>query len=138
MVHDSNIHIAEQFQLGFREQYREQIQNLIQESRKEAFEQAKKILKDETLSIVLKSLSLDDRSNTAAVKSPLLRAHRPEPSRTSSTEEQLTKNHTSNPALSERILKEIEAIREQILRNEELLSQLKPFIRPHTTTEEKR
>ena len=136
MVQNTETHIAEEFKRVFSEFYNEQIQQLIDESRQEAFAQAKEILKDRALNSLLTVVIGDDlEQNKGSIekKAPSLkkevRADRP-------TDLQSGGKTPHKPALSDRILEEIEAIREQILRNEELLSQIKPLIGlPKTTPE---
>ena len=128
MVQHAEAHIAEEFKRVFSELYKDKIQKLIHESREEAFVQAKEILKDRALNSVL-TIAIGDNSernqdaSTSLPPSLKKDIHTEQPSNINTGEKTPHK-----PALSDRILEEIEAIREQILRNEELLSQIKPLI----------
>ncbi len=146
MKQDDIRHIAERFQLAFSTQYRDQIQQVIQESRQEAFARAKQLLKDESLNRLLETMAARPKPDPVATTStsspvPHIPANeelktsvkkRPQASptkpSTSSKPDPETDGAVFTPALSDRILNEIEAIRAQILRNEQLLSQIKPLL----------
>ncbi|MBX2821902.1 MAG: hypothetical protein KTR29_19565 [Rhodothermaceae bacterium] len=137
MVHHTETHITEEFKRIFSELHNDLIQQLVHESRLEAFAQAKEILKNRALNSFLSEVMGDEseqyqsleRKKTPSINKEV-RADRP-------TDKQSSDTIPHKPALSDRILEEIEAIREQILRNEELLSQIKPLIGlPKTTSEQ--
>lgn len=127
--------IVDKFKLAFTEVFEDQILQLIQESRKEAFEQAKEILRDQTLNTVLEAVATAPDSDPSAQKASDAAADTPAQP-VSSTANIKTPHKTDTPALNDRILQEIEAIREQILRNEQLLCQIKPFVQSSKTPEE--
>ena len=137
MVQRTDTHITEEFKRIFSELHNDLIQRLVHESRLEAFAQAKEILKDRALNSLLTEVMGDESGQYQSLerkKAPSInkevRADRP-------TDKQSSDTIPHKPALSDRILEEIEAIREQILRNEELLSQIKPLIGlPKTTSEQ--
>ena len=140
MVPENKYQIAEEFQRVFTERYSKRILALIQETREEAFEDAKRILKAQTVRFVLTSVY-----GEATPSSPLHTAKEQAPDEgeveaknvlNASTRLPISDDRASNPALSDRILKEIEAIRDQIQRNEKLLSQIKPLIRSSITSED--
>ena len=138
MVNNNGFHIADQFKRVFSETHKDQIQKLIHESRQEAFAQAKEILKGQTLNSVMRAILGDENPQNPIRKdqdSPSINQNNVSKDLSDKPQNQAIQN---KPALSDRILEEIEAIREQILRNEELLSQIKPLIGHQKATEDKR
>ena len=135
--------IVTQFQNAFAKVFEDQIQQLIQDSRQEALAQAKKILRESALLKVLEAVA-DESVNKAELPSKTVVELPVHPSRIKANPEATsiskgakpadTKN--APPALNDRILEEIEAIREQIRRNERLLSQIKPFVQTSNVKEE--
>ena len=128
MVQNPEAHIAKDFNRHFSELYSDKIQQLVHESFQEAFAQAKQILKERALNSVLTLVienETDQRKDVYPKKHPSLKQE-PGPKQLINLDAKEKTPH--KPALSDRILEEIEAIREQILRNEELLSQIKPLI----------
>lgn len=128
MVQHAEAYIAQEFKRVFSELYSDQIQQIVDESRQEAFARAKEILKERALNSVLTLVIGDESEQKQGIKKSTpsslkkdVRADRPADLHSSD-------KIPPKPALSDRILEEIEAIREQILRNEELLSQIKPLI----------
>ena len=117
-----------QFQLSFRESCNPQIQRLIGESRKEAFAEAKSILRDQTLKTVLQvALNQMGLADNVVERRPV----RTRPGRVQSKKEIEQKRGNSiggTPTLSDRVFQEIEAIQEKILKNEQLLNQIKPLV----------
>lgn len=135
MNREATSRIVDQFQLAFTEVFEDRILQLIQESRDEAFEQAKEILRDQTLNTVLEAVVATPNTDPSVKKVSDVVAD--EPVRPASNAADMkTPQKPETPALNDRILQEIEAIREQILRNEQLLSQIKPFVQPSKTPEE--
>ena len=138
MTKKAEVQIGDTFQRAFRELYNDEIAQLIRESRQEAFEHAKKIIKKRALSLFMQAIAGE------LLQQPAVATVRNESSsfqkalEKDSVEQRLPDSYAHRPALGDRILEEIEAIREQILRNEELLSQIKPLIGSQQTTEEKR
>lgn len=185
MKKNGTIEIVDQFQYAFARVFENQIQQLIQDSRKEALAAAKQILRERALNSVLeavvgstvsrnaiegdvasrdtvngnvnagstisnsvnKAVSNDTvTSDFAAIvdrsvvdggvvekntPSPVVVELPVKPSRIKAKPEVATRSETvknAPPVLNDRILEEIEAIREQIRRNELLLSQIKPFV----------
>ncbi len=203
MEKNGTIEIVDQFQHAFARVFEDQIQQLIQDSRKEALAAAKQILRDSALNNVLEAVvdsavrrdvaSRDTiggdgdiaERNTAggnpetrktvardvaagsttvspaakavssrtvssdsvvavdigtvdistvvekATPSPVVVELPAKPSRIKAKPETVLRPKAAGnapPVLNDRILEEIEAIREQIRRNELLLSQIKPFV----------
>jgi hypothetical protein len=128
-------HSIERFQLAFSEQYQDQIHQLVQESVEEAFALAKEILRAETLNTVLAAAGA--RAGSPGNRPPENRAvpHSAGQAQTEGSAETPNAPAPEPTALNDRILQEIEAIREQILRNEQLLGQIKPFLKTSTTPE---
>lgn len=133
MNREATSRIVDKFQLAFTEVFEDRILKLIQESRDEAFEQAKEILRDQTLNTVLEAVVATPHTDPSLKKVSDVAPDEPVRSVSSPAE---TPQKSDTPALNDRILQEIEAIREQILRNEQLLSQIKPFVKPSKTPEE--
>ena len=124
MEKNATLEIGEKFQHAFASVCEDQIQQLIEETRQEALAQAKQILRVNALNNVLEAVVGENLPAANASKAPDPVRHRvqqmPAP-----TPKKIT---NAPPALNDRILEEIEAIREQIRRNELLLSQIKPFV----------
>ena len=133
--------IGNQFQRAFASACEAQIQQLIRETRKEALASAKQILRQNALQHVLESVvdgipgvaqstPAPEPVKESVAASPVKAKPKPEPVRR-------TKHiKEAPPVLNDRILEEIEAIREQIRRNELLLSQIKPFVQTSKVNEE--
>ena len=145
MEKNETAEIGNQFQRAFASACEAQIQQLIRETRQEALASAKQILRQNALQHVLESVvdgipgvaqstpAPEPVQETVAVKAVPTRGQtkaKPEPVR--------RKTHIKEapPVLNDRILEEIEAIREQIRRNELLLSQIKPFVQTSKVKEE--
>ena len=109
-------HAIERFQLAFTSRCEAQIRRLIDETRREAFAEARDVLRRRTVKSML----------DAAARAASSGEHR--------SGQQTPVQHA--PALNDRILGEIEAIREQLSRNEALFSQIKPLIRSMPVSEE--
>ncbi|MEM8487155.1 MAG: hypothetical protein AAF564_16500 [Bacteroidota bacterium] len=134
--------IGHQFQRAFASACEAQIQQLIRETRQEALASAKQILRQSALQHVLESVvdgvsGADERAPAPApgmdnvVVSPVrVKAAKTEPAK------RVKRTKEAPPVLNDRILEEIEAIREQIRRNELLLSQIKPFVQTSKVQEE--
>ena len=132
MAHEETHRIIEKFQHRFVEVFENQIHQVIQESRQEAFSQAKEILKDRTLQEVLDNDTGNDANAPELdVKelSKVLEDSTVVLKQVCSKEERLSPHISDQPGdVEDPLLREIEAIREQIIRNEQLLNQIKPFI----------
>lgn len=139
--------LVHQFQHAFIRVSQDQIQQLIQDSRREALAQAKEILRENALNKVLQAvIGIDDKKK----KSPEDEAEisvwslrQSEKAHQKASAAAKSKKASSPeaakhapPVLNDRILEEIEAIREQIRRNELLLSQIKPFVQTSKVQEE--
>ncbi len=133
--------IGHQFQRAFASACEVQIQQLIRETRQEALASAKQILRQNALQHVLESVvdgisGADDRAPAPEVDldevmvSPVRVKAKSEPAK------RIKRTNEAPPVLNDRILEEIEAIREQIRRNELLLSQIKPFVQTSKVQEE--
>ena len=139
MEKDGTIEIIEQFQHAFATVYEDQIQKLIQDTRKEALAQAKQILRDSALNNVLEAVV--DETRDARVQ-PVVATIEPLPTPRKRLDSRpqfaprKKENSTAPPLLSDRILEEIEMIRDQIKRNEQLLSQIKPLVQASKVQEE--
>lgn len=133
--------IGVQFQRAFASACEAQIQQLIRETRQEALASAKQILRQSALQHVLES-AVDGVSGAngrspapepdmdEVVVSPVRVKTKTEPVK------RVKRTKEAPPVLNDRILEEIEAIREQIRRNELLLSQIKPFVQTSKVQEE--
>ncbi len=140
--------IVDQFQHAFARIYEDQIQQLIRDSRAEALAQAKQILREKALNNVLeavvdgtveKGAPVPDIISSEVVSSEVVTVKPIQKPRRSVKPESVSRSkETRNapPVLNDRILEEIEAIREQIRRNELLLSQIKPFVQTSKVQEE--
>ncbi|MFK7848037.1 MAG: hypothetical protein AB8G77_22305 [Rhodothermales bacterium] len=174
MEKNGTIEIVDQFQDAFARVFEDQIQQLIQDSRKEALAAAKQILRENALHNVLEAvvgsaggndiaesdIAIADLANSSmhsaneavssravpyeavatvdvgtvvekTTSSPAVVELPVKPSRIKAKPETATRSKEAGsapPMLNDRILEEIEAIREQIRRNELLLSQIKPFV----------
>ena len=138
MIQTADVHSIDQFQRAFCEMYYDEIQQLILESRQEAFTQAKIILKERALDFFMQTLAGEA---VPMAPSPIEKKGSPPIPKViekNSVDSRQSESQPDRPALGDRILEEIEAIREQILRNEALLSQIKPLIGSQQTTEDKR
>ena len=124
------LEMGNQFQVAFTRAYKRQIHRLIEETRREALIAAKTVLKKNAVNTVLEVAAGErplpesprpvDRSVEHAV-SEVKKVRRNQPAKAAPAQK-------AAPVLNHRILEEIEAIREQIRRNELLLSQIKPFV----------
>ncbi len=138
MEKTGTIEIGTQFQDAFARVYEDQIQQIIQDSRQEALATAKQILRENALNNVLEAVvtgsqDTEDKSSTIDDPRPV------QPARKKAKSEKVLQPkdlRNAPPALNDRILEEIEAIREQIQRNELLLSQIKPFVQPSKVQKE--
>ena len=138
MIKNANVNKVDQFQRAFCELHGDEIQQLIIESRQEAFAQAKKILKERTLNLVMQTIAGSAQPAPPVAIEKKGSSPFPKVIEKNSVDSRLNENHPHRPALGDRILEEIEAIREQILRNEELLSQIKPLLGSQQATDDKR
>ena len=198
MDRNLTLEIETQFQDAFTRVFEDQIQQLIEDSRKEALAQAKQILRENALNNVLKAVVGSTVEQTAKTEppapvqkpakavpavAPAQKNKAPEakavlkqtetssmPGQKSDVIEivsvktvvkpkarvsdqparvnvkpvkvqnmktsQVSDPNNAPPVLNDRILEEIEAIREQIQRNELLLSQIKPFVQATKVQEE--
>ena len=129
MDNSEQTRVTDEFQLAFSKVCQSQIQRVIQESREEAFAEAKQILRDQSLNSVLAAAvdHADGKQQSPSDSSKRLRNRHVQ--KKAETIQKLEKKKNGLPALNDRILQEIEAIREQIMRNEQLLSQIKPMVR---------
>ncbi len=136
-----------QFQHAFARLFEDQIQQLIQDSRREALAQAKEILRENALNNVLQAvIGIDDKKEQSdddvaefSVR-PLEKSTKSQ-NKANTGGKPAKASHLKDatnvpPVLNDRILEEIEAIREQIRRNELLLSQIKPFVQTSKVQEE--
>ena len=143
MEKNGTIEIVDQFQDAFARVFEDQIQQLIQDSRQEALAQAKLILRENALNDVLEAVvseTVDNKETPLEVVAELpvqpVRI-RPNPEEAPKSAGLKPKDiKIAPPALNDRILEEIEAIREQIQRNELLLNQIKPFVQTSQIQEE--
>ena len=136
MEKNGTINLVDQFQDAFARVFENQIHQLIEDSRLEALAQAKQILRENALHNVLEAVI---SGTTDADSEPIQNVAelQVQPLRIKATPEEATTPlgprpeviKTAPPVLNDRILEEIEAIREQIQRNELLLSKIKPFVR---------
>ncbi len=135
--------IVDQFQDAFARVYEDQIQQLVRESRQEALAQAKLILRENALNNVLEAVvdGTDDKVEKPSrivaelpVQPSRIKAKSEEASTPKSATPKVVRN--APPVLNDRILEEIEAIKKQIRRNEQLLSQIKPFVQSSKVQEE--
>ena len=138
MIQTVDAHSIDQFQRAFCEIYYDEIQQLILESRQEAFMQAKTILKERALDFFMQTIAGEGTPKAPSAIEKKGSSPIPKAIEKNSVDSRLSETNTHRPALGDRILEEIEAIREQILRNEALLSQIKPLIGSQQTTEDKR
>ncbi len=139
--------LVDQFQHAFTRLFEDQIQQLIQDSRKEALAQAKEILRENALNNVLQAvIGIDDKKEQSDddVAEFSVRPLKKTPKSYDTATAEVKSKKASRPkeatnvppVLNDRILEEIEAIREQIRRNELLLSQIKPFVQTSKVQEE--
>ena len=135
MDHSVKSQYIEQFQLAFSQVCADQIEQVIQECRSEALAQARQILRDRSLNDVvervIETLPLETESD-GIVGTRVKTGYR-------KAQPQLAQKKdvaSDSASLNDRILAEIEAIREQIARNEELLSQIKPFVQAVSISKE--
>ena len=126
MEKNGTINLVDQFQDAFARVFENQIQQLIEDSRLEALAQAKQILRENALHNVLEAVI---SGTTDADSEPIQRIKATPEEATTPLGPRPEVIKTAPPVLNDRILEEIEAIREQIQRNELLLSKIKPFVR---------
>ena len=139
MANNGTIEIGSQFQHAFARVFEEQIQQLIQDSRQEALATAKEILRESALNNVLEAVVTGNKEKEEDASSMVDGPRPVQPKRKKAKPEkalQPKELRNAPPALNDRILEEIEAIREQIQRNELLLSQIKPFVQPSKVQKE--